>query len=935
MEHKKKVKKSRIASVTGIKVLFVLATLVLTGIGLTAVFSSTLHEESRTTHPPGQPKNPSPADDATGLLGSTISLSWQQSEVYRGNHKDIDNTWLKVSTNGPCNSDSANGNIFDGQIGPSSNYQISGSKVTMGSTYYWAVKCHDEEGWGQYSNWKFSTNALPIASITSITPSQVREGCEVEFVGEGVDNVDNDDIINFEWASDIDGILSDSRTFSSMELEGPLTPGIHHITLKVQDENELWSEITDQCERILEVQENTAPSMPHGIKVDGDSLIDDNKLTTHKLQPRITWNPSSDPDPEDDNSISYVISISATNAPLDHSIANEVPVVLPEYTITDVSLSYGNIDPYSNTMSNTYYIEIHSTDGFKQSEVSTAEFKVINHPPGKPDIKLLPEEPTGSDLIFCEITMNGPNPSEDEDGDRIKYTYSWYKNGRFQDQYSGEGVEYGQIPKDAINHFDTWKVKVTPNDGYVDGESNQAEVLIGNQGPNIVLAITEAEFPEEGYYCWEKITFDATATTDPDGDYISDNSYIWTSNISGDLGRGAFFEPVLSPGTHEITLEITDEHNAASSITRIIEVLRSPYHIIPQWVYEPIGKVKVDDKIGPITFWIHNRGSETLDDLTIKLVDDGNVVTSVAPVKVSSLGANTSYPFIIEEYKITGQTVKLTVLIEGNTSKGKALSAERGEIIYNKDSYMNFTATTVDKPSVEKESGNWFGNNGHWIVLIILVILIIIGIVLWVQQPWEEDSEDPVKVDSTGMEGELQGGYPTHTSSLEPMKVPFGKLPGMDQFPHNQPGMPPKMPPMAFLPPPSMYHQEQGWPMFGGQLALPAGNAPTMLPQQQYMGASHSLPGISEFQQPPHMQQQPSLFSFNEPSLNQAPTPFSGGMAPQRPEPNIKPKIVPTPTIGSETKVEIPENEEPACPNCDAKVQKGWLLCPECKSRLK
>jgi hypothetical protein len=79
-------------------------------------------------------------------------------------------------------------------------------------------------------------NEVPIAFIDSVSPNPAKEGDEVIFQGHGVDS--DGSIISYSWESDIDGILSSKRSFSS----STLSVGEHNITFKVQDNNEMWSE---------------------------------------------------------------------------------------------------------------------------------------------------------------------------------------------------------------------------------------------------------------------------------------------------------------------------------------------------------------------------------------------------------------------------------------------------------------------------------------------------------------------------------------------------------------------------------------------------------------------------------------------------------------------------------------------------------------------
>jgi len=80
-----------------------------------------------------------------------------------------------------------------------------------------------------------SGNTAPTAAIDSITPSPAAEGESVTLTGHGTDAEGT--ITAYEWVSSIDGTIGTAASFSS----SALNPGTHAITLKVQDNEGLWS----------------------------------------------------------------------------------------------------------------------------------------------------------------------------------------------------------------------------------------------------------------------------------------------------------------------------------------------------------------------------------------------------------------------------------------------------------------------------------------------------------------------------------------------------------------------------------------------------------------------------------------------------------------------------------------------------------------------
>jgi PKD repeat protein len=82
-------------------------------------------------------------------------------------------------------------------------------------------------------------NAPPVAAIDSITPNPALPGETVLFSGSGTDS--DGTIAGYRWRSSIDGILSTSASFSTLELSQELSSGVHVIYFQVQDDAGSWS----------------------------------------------------------------------------------------------------------------------------------------------------------------------------------------------------------------------------------------------------------------------------------------------------------------------------------------------------------------------------------------------------------------------------------------------------------------------------------------------------------------------------------------------------------------------------------------------------------------------------------------------------------------------------------------------------------------------
>ena len=100
-----------------------------------------------------------------------------------------------------------------------------------------------------------SSDQEPIAYIDSISPNPATQGQTVNFNGHGIDD---GTIIEREWRSNKDDILSSSEDFSSSSL----SVGTHTIKFRVKDDDDKWSEYAERTLTINlpESQENQKPT---------------------------------------------------------------------------------------------------------------------------------------------------------------------------------------------------------------------------------------------------------------------------------------------------------------------------------------------------------------------------------------------------------------------------------------------------------------------------------------------------------------------------------------------------------------------------------------------------------------------------------------------------------------------------------------------------
>jgi hypothetical protein len=107
------------------------------------------------------------------------------------------------------------------------------------------------------------------------------------------------------------------------------------------------------------------------------------------------------------------------------------------------------------------------SDGSAAGPAGVAERTVLNTPPGPCRVRLAPASPRVRQALKCEITAG----SEDADGDRVRYRYTWQRNGAAQ-PFAESSQE---VPPRLLKVGDRWRCQVVPTDGTEDGPAAGSE----------------------------------------------------------------------------------------------------------------------------------------------------------------------------------------------------------------------------------------------------------------------------------------------------------------------------------------------------------------------------------------------------------------------------------------------------------------------------
>ncbi len=741
---------------------------------------------SRATDPPDPPTNPNPSNNAKGIVGDTVTLMWRLQPDYRGDHKEIDQSWVKVSTLGPAYSDSAPADIFDGSVDGTS-LEIS---IDMATTYYWAVKSHDEDGWGDYSDWKFTTNFPPDTDIVKPLSGTERASVDIEFRGEAQDS-DGDSVVKYQWESSLDGIFSEQKSFTYDQL----SPGNHEIVFRAMDNKNQWSPITEDSSVQLTIEENNAPTNPRDIL----------PTATHSLSPQLTWYPSTD---EDGDSITYYLSIGSSAGKTD---ILDIETTKSFYTL-DNALSYST--SYSNGKSvKNYYLEIMAVDEYgEMSDDVEQTLQVVNNQPTKPELDIKPDDPTIND----DLTLGIVEESQDKDGDKVSYSITWFRNGEemkiYEDKY--------EIPRSELIAGQKWEARVLPHDGIHQGILGKISTTIINTPPVVTIA-----YPIDGQviYDVDPLVLSAMGTYDPDNtdpyELTDTLIYRWRSGsktlYDGEEQVYIIENNPLELGDNEIVLEVFDGKDTVQKEVTI-KMMEKKYPKLTAKII--IEDTLIEGEKADITVQVTNIGDASAEDIDIILYNDKSGNKDFEPYEIvgslwniANLSAGNSdeitYSWIVEEQ------AKLYVKVDGDDLDAEDIKAITG----NSNGGGNIaqeTATPKEKGSESDGVPLWL-----WLIIGLLGLLVLGGIIFLVVSKTASYDEDDFEDDLMGIDAGL-GQYAQEQTQVQRLQHQLNYLQNMIGT-----GMPQYAgygnPPLA-LPPANM----SGTNYTGSQPLLPPGISP-------------------------------------------------------------------------------------------------------------
>ena len=182
--------------------------------------------------------------------------------------------------------------------------------------------------------------------------------------------------------------------------------------------------------------------------------------------------------------------------------------------------SSGNIQIVTTLSAGMHYLNLTVRD---EANITSESFQItVNTPPPSPIVTIIPNNPTTEDDLYVDIQS-----LDDAEDDDVIYSIEWLRGGIVEPNQSSVDLEASLTSKD-----ERWYVRVTPSDGYTEGDPAEASVIIANSPPVIhSISINPEDVFNDSLLTCE------TSTSDINNDSISIDYHwkLWSNGTMFDL----------------------------------------------------------------------------------------------------------------------------------------------------------------------------------------------------------------------------------------------------------------------------------------------------------------------------------------------------------------------------------------------------------------
>lgn len=124
----------------------------------------------------------------------------------------------------------------------------------------------------------------------------------------------------------------------------------------------------------------------------------------------------------------------------------------------------------------TFGVEVTSFDGHETGGSRKLSSRVVNSPPARPRVRIVPATPGTSDPLCVEIVDPGRDPDHDPVHNLIRWSR---KGGRYSGTHAGDVC----LPAAETRKGQTWRARVTPSDGQDAGPPADVQASVVNTPP--------------------------------------------------------------------------------------------------------------------------------------------------------------------------------------------------------------------------------------------------------------------------------------------------------------------------------------------------------------------------------------------------------------------------------------------------------------------
>ncbi len=416
-------------------------------------------------------------------------------------------------------------------------YFDSSGSVSITAVYGSSVSTCADAVWFRF----ISENPTPpTAHIDLITPNPAQPEQAINFEGHGTDT--DGSIEAYQWESSIDGLLSDSDSFSTSSL----TEGIHTISFKVQDNEGAWSEAATEVlvvgaistEIIIDNRDaETSQTGTWGVSggadpygVDSVWSRDGTTFTWHFTPPQTGdyevsmwwtyWSSRSE-------SVQVDIEYSGGTAT---KYINQLQVLGPE--------QWHSLSEYYFESGSSYNVTITAQPGPSSTCADAVKFNFIQ--PNVPPVANA--GPDQTPFVGATVTLDGSG-SSDVDGDELTYLWS------FVSRPDGSAAVLSDTavvdPAFDVDLPGAYVVQLIVNDGTVDSEPDTVTISTENSAP-----VANAG-PDQTPFVGATVTLDGSGSSDVDGDELT---YLWSFQSFPEGSTAALSDPTAVNPTFDVDL---------------------------------------------------------------------------------------------------------------------------------------------------------------------------------------------------------------------------------------------------------------------------------------------------------------------------------------------------------------------------------------------